>query len=107
VVDSAGFSVIGDNLGTYIVRARDGDLLVWARPLLEQMPLAEVLGEWGYREVNEVDGVRLYSDELSFFWEVQELRVWVAIDSAPSVPTEDVLVSLIRASTRVEYSGPA
>jgi hypothetical protein len=91
----AGFAVDGRTDSAIVGSADGGSFYMWTTTNVED-PL-----EPGYGRLMEVQGVTVYGGSLQATWVTSGVRVWVqAGPTDRSLPTEDQLAALVRASLR-------
>jgi hypothetical protein len=100
VLSEAGFQVVDSPQEQTLVGQGDGArFFIWIKEA--RAPLEE----YDYPRYGVVDGVVIYGGEESLIWRAQGLDVWIAPgpEGTDTIPNQDGVARLVRATTEVPY----
>jgi hypothetical protein len=98
-----GYIVRGRTGSAYIVSGHGAGFYFWGYPTSEERPGSDLAG---YRVVETVDSVTVYTDGVRFHWRIHGLSLWVqAGPNQSDRVTAVALRPLVRSSANIPFAG--
>jgi hypothetical protein len=98
-----GYVVRGRTGSAYIVSGHGAGFFFWGYPTSEDRPGSDLAG---YRVVETVDSVTVYTDGVRFHWRIHGLSLWVqAGPNQSDRVTAVTLRPLVRSSANIPFVG--